>query len=76
MEHITAHMNARCITMSSLYYRVYSYPCLEVYLDKYEVSVNRIAMFYKLVQFSPFKPQCISRCVDRIVVVVPAADAR
>lgn len=54
MEHITAHMNARCITMSSLYYRVYSYPCLEVYLDKYEVSVNRIAMFYKLVQFSPF----------------------
>lgn len=45
-----------CITISPVYCRVYSYPCLEVYLDKYEVSVNRIAMFYKLVQFSPFKP--------------------
>lgn len=31
-----------------LYPRVYSYPCLEVYLDKHEVSINMISLVVKL----------------------------
>lgn len=69
---------------------MYSYPCLEVYLDKNEVSITRIrkiiennyricpstfAFLVSLTFLLQCCPKCIHRCVERVVFMLSANDA-
>lgn len=42
MEQMCTFVAAFGLILSFLYSRVYSYPCLGVYLDQYEVSINLV----------------------------------